>query len=196
MATPQGKGPNKINRMKKLHSGTEWMFSNQMEAILKECFFTFPASGIRTSTEMIKYAFERYVFPALRQGSDLYPVVAAKVQNNLIVVNFREYAVVQRERSLDTLLDVLMKNGAKQILFVAMDSMDSVVIAVATDTATQQEEHRAMKVTWKETAQGKVADQFIDQTIPAEKVAEFFMGFGMAMGVDPFAGLQDRPKLK
>lgn len=192
MVTPIGKGPNKINRMRKIHTGTEWMFQDKMQKILKESFFVVPASDVRTTRDMIKYAYDRYVFPVLRQGAELVPCVAAKIENKLVVVNFRSYAAVQRERTLDTLLDVLMKNGAKMILFIAMDHLDSVVIAVATNTATAAEEHRGIKVVWKESASGKTADKFLEQTIPADKVAEFFMGFGMAMGVDPFAGIADK----
>lgn len=189
MATPEGKGPNKISRLKKLHTGTEWMFQEKMQLILKECFFVVPASDVRTTRDMIKYACERYVFPILRKGEELIPVVVAKIENKLVVVNFRDYGVIQRDRSLDTLLTVLMRNGAQMIMFVAMDSVDSTVVIVSTDVATQKEEHRGVKVTWQETATGRVADQFIDQNLPATKVAEFFMGFGMAMGVDPLAGL-------
>jgi hypothetical protein len=188
--TQQPKKPNKIKQLKALHTGTEWMFSQQKAEIIKACMFGVPAQNVRTPRDLIVLATERYVKPMLTSGEDFYPVVVAKIDNQLMIVNWQKYQLVQQERAMDTLLAVMMKNKATMIGFVALNPLESLVSIMVADVKADDMLSRTLKVEWKVGMQGKVADRFMEQSLPDDKVGEFFAMFGMGLEADPFANIK------
>lgn len=181
--------PNKVERMKKIHTSTEWMFHEQAAAILKECIFEIPASGVKSSKDLLEYTFVRYIVPTLKRGDELIPTVASKKGTNLVVVNFEKYRVVQTTRALDTLLEVLTRNGCSIFCMAAYDEKTSMVVAMTVDMANEEMHTRAVKILWKESEGRQVAEQLLDQRLPAHEIVKFFLKFGMVLSVDATGGL-------
>lgn len=185
--TQKPKKPNKIKQLKALYTGTEWMFSQKKSDIIKECMFGVPAQNVRSPRDLIQLATDRYVKPMLTSGEEFYPVVVAKIDNQLMIVNWMKYQVVQQERAMDTLLAVIMKNKATMIGFVALNPLESLVSIMVADVKDDDMLSRTLKVEWKQGAEGKVAERFFEHSLPDDKVGEFFAMFGMGLEADPFA---------
>jgi hypothetical protein len=182
MSRPPEK-PNKMHRLKRIHTGTEWMFSDTLYQILKESVFEVKASGVRTPKDLMNMMFHRAVFPTLKKGEELIPQVMGLVGNKLVVVNYEKYMVVQQDRAFDTLMGVFLNRGASMVGILVFDKIDSLVIAMVMDLKNKDMLTRAVKVVWKEVASGgKVADQFLEQSLPENKVAEVLSAFGWTFG--------------
>lgn len=181
-----GERPNKMERLKKLHYGTEWMFSDKLAEILKECFFTVKVGGsLKTPRDLVKFAFDKYVFPALSQGEKLVTTVVGRIFTHLVVVNFEKYRVVQQVRATDTLFEVLMRNGAILLGLVGFDERENLAIGMGFDVKGGEMSVRATRVEWKEEGGKKVASRFMEANLSAEQVAAFLGKFGFMLKIDP-----------
>lgn len=178
--------PNKMERLKRLHYGTEWMFSDKLAEILKECFFTVKVGGsLKTPRDLVKFAFDRYVFPALSQGEKLVTTVVGRIFTHLVVVNFEKYRVVQQIRATDTLFDVLVRNGAILLGLVGFDEREDLAIGMAFDVKEGEMSVRATRVEWKQEGERKVASRFMEASLSPVQVVEFLGKFGFVLRIDP-----------
>jgi hypothetical protein len=181
--------PKKIDFLKKLHQGTDWMFDSRKEEILRECLFELPIKGqVTTAEDVIKFSFDRYVFPALKAGERLITTVVGKVLDKFVVVNFEKYLVVMGGRATDTLLGAFFRRNVKLLGFLGFDEKRNLAIGMGFDVGSGRMVVRAVKVEWKEELGKRVAERFLDQSVPLEGVKDFFRKFGLLMEIDPEKG--------